>query len=495
MVPMMLLDREVCYRALRARDKRFDGKFFTAVRTTGIYCRPVCPARTPKLENVLFYSCAAAAEEAGFRPCRRCRPETAPGTPAWNGTATSVGRAVRLIDAGFLNDRSIDELAEILGMGSRHLRRLFIQHLGASPKAVDITRKTHLAARLLIDTPMSIASVAMDAGFSSIRRFNEAFMDSFGVPPRELRRGNRGDRCGSGGCLQLQLPYRAPYDWPGIIGFLRKRIIPGVEEVAGQTYRRSASAGSWRGVVSVAHAPETSSLFVTVDASVGAHLAEIVERVRSMFDLRTDPTAVSEALAKDELLRPLVGRTPGLRVPGVWDPFEAIARAIVGQQISVSAACSLLGTLSRSFGEKLPPKTGQSVHFVFPTAARIAAADDLGVGMPAARTTSLRAAAEAVANGTLNFRRFTSAAELFQSLCALPGIGPWSAEYIMLRGLGEPDAFPSSDLGIRKAVSALEADGHVLIGARQVGEIAERWRPWRGYAAILLWRSLAEAST
>lgn len=490
----MLLNREICYRALQARDPRFDGKFFTAVLTTGIYCRPICPARTPKLENVRFFSCAAAAEEAGFRPCRRCRPETAPGTPAWNGTATSVKRAVQLIEKGFLNDHSIDELAEILGMGSRHLRRLFIQHLGASPKAVDITRKTHLASRLLVDTTVSIATVAMDAGFSSLRRFNEAFLKSFGLPPNEFRERMRKNRGARGGSLEVRLPYRPPYDWAAVLDFLRKRVIPGVEEVTAGSYRRSASAGTWRGVVTVGHVPEAHSLLVTVDASVGAHLAEIVERVRSMFDLRSDPTAVSEALAKDRLLRPLVSRSPGLRIPGVWDPLEAIARAIIGQQISVSAACFMLGAFSRTLGEALPSTDGQSVRFVFPTAARISGADELPVRMPAARAASLRSAAQAFADGTLNFGRYTTANELFLDLCALPGIGPWSAEYIMLRGLSEPDAFPSSDLGIRKAMSVLEANGQSLIDARRADEIAERWRPWRGYAAILLWRSLAEVS-
>ncbi|HUZ18154.1 MAG TPA: DNA-3-methyladenine glycosylase 2 family protein [Spirochaetia bacterium] len=499
----MTLDKETCYRALRSRDPRFDGKFFTAVTSTGIYCRPVCPAPTPKFENVTFFQCAASAEEAGFRPCRRCRPEAAPGTPAWNGTATSVARGMRLIEQGFLDDHSVDELATILGMGGRHLRRLFLRHLGASPKAVDSTRKAHFAARLLAETDLPITAVALDAGYSSIRRFNESFKKSFGRSPSEVRERRRSGRATAiaSDRLTLRIAYRPPYDWDGILTFLKTRAIVGVESVEDGRYARSVQVGGWTGVVEVSPEPGANALRVSMDASAGDSIGLIVEGIRRIFDLRSDPDAVAAHLSQDPLLRNLIEHSPGRRIPGVWDPFESGVRALVGQQISVIAAIRLLGRISALAGRPLAGREGANIRLLFPEPAELAGADLSSIGMPETRRKSVRAVAAAVADGSLSFDHFESSEEFSERLCELPGIGPWSAEYILLRGVGEPDAFPASDLGIRKALTWRAREHALSLGARRFDDtliatndvlaLAEKWRPWRGYAAIHLWQYLA----
>jgi len=342
------VDNETCYKAVLARDKRFDGRFFTAVHTTGIYCRPVCPAPAPKRENVTFFSCAAAAEAEGFRPCYRCRPEASPGTPAWVGTSATVARALRLIGEGYLDTAGVDELAEQLGVGSRHLRRLFVEHLGASPNAVALTRRVHFAKVLLEQTAMPITEIAFSAGFASVRRFNDAFHKTFHKAPTDVRRfsGDEG-AAATNGHITLRVPYRPPFDWANVLLFLGARAIPGIEEVVDQTYKRAVRIGDATGVIEVSHNLDACHLSLRVPTDLNRHASEIVLGVRRLFDLNADPSAIATHLAEDALLAPIIRRFPGSRVPGAWDPFETAVRAVVGQQVTVRGATTIAGAWSR----------------------------------------------------------------------------------------------------------------------------------------------------
>ncbi|HEV8267457.1 MAG TPA: AlkA N-terminal domain-containing protein, partial [Thermoanaerobaculia bacterium] len=349
------MNRDACLRAFVSRDRRFAGRFYVGVKTTGIYCRPGCPARLPRPSNVHFFPCAAAAEDAGFRACLRCRPETAPGTPAWLGTSAVVSRALKQIEEGEADGLSMQALAERFGVGARHLRRLFAEHVGASPAAVSRTRRLHFARRLLDETSLPMTQVALGAGFSSIRRFNEAILASFGRPPRDLRRLGRGAR-GNAGALTLKLPYRAPFEFDSLLSFFAARALPGVESVDGGAYRRTIAfdGGRAAGWIGVAPTPGDSSLSLTVHLAESKHLLEVAERTSRLFDLAADPREVNAALRRDPLLSPLVAARPGLRVPGAWDPFELAVRAVLGQQISVAAARTLAGRLVARYGRPLP---------------------------------------------------------------------------------------------------------------------------------------------
>lgn len=504
----MELDHGICYRALCTRDTRFDGRFFTGVRSTGVYCRPVCPARTPQSGNCRFFACAAAAEEAGFRPCRRCRPETAPGTPAWRGTSATVARALRLIDEGALDRAGTTDLAARLGVGDRHLRRLFAEHLGASPQAVARTRRAHFAKRLLEQTQLPMIQVALAAGFRDVRRFNAAVRDSFAATPTQLRsRGRPGAPparrtagAGGPGRLVLRLAYREPLDWAGLLEFLAARAIPGVESVTGSTYRRAVALPGFAGIVALTPAPGGAP-WLELDVPIAAtpHLAGLVERSRRLFDLDADPAAIAEQLAGDPLLAPLVARWPGARVPGAWDRFELAVRAILGQQVTVKAAGTLAGRLAQAFGAAVPGlpaavDPGFPVRtFPPPTdlvaldlaAAGLGPADRAGFGVPRTRAEAIGSLARAVCAGQALLDPAPGLDEAAARLRALPGIGEWTAQYIALRALGEPDAFPAGDLGLRKAASRAGIATTRALLAR-----AESWRPWRAYAALLLWRSL-----
>ncbi len=494
----MIINDEVRYRAVQSRDSRFDGKFFTAVVTTGVYCRPICPAKTPLRRNVRFFSCAAAAEEAGFRPCKRCRPESAPGTPVWNGTGSSVARGVRLIESGFLEERSVEDLAEVLGIGSRHLRRLFIRHLGAPPKALDLRRKTHFAALLLAQTSLPVTSIALDSGFRSIRQFNDAFRQSFGVSPTEVRR--RAAESGVDGPqsvrTELRLSYRPPFDWHGLLDFYAKRAIRGVELVAEGRYRRSFSvatkSGPVTGTLSVANLPERNSLLLQVSAAP-VKLSKVTARIRSMFDLSADPQIIAEHLGRTAWLAPLVEQTPGVRIPGYFDPFEAAVRAVLGQQITVGAAVRLLGQLVRLCGTPLGETAADSIEMLFPTPRQLYEADLGPLGMPGARKRALKAVAGAWLDGSIASRSYRGSADLLRALESIDGVGSWTAEYTSLRGFGEPDALPASDVGLRVAVGRLLGRREKAT-TREVEQCAEEWRPWRGYAAQLLWQNLNIAS-
>jgi AraC family transcriptional regulator of adaptative response / DNA-3-methyladenine glycosylase II len=482
----MELERERCYRALSARDARFDGRFFVGVKTTGVYCRPVCPARTPKLQNVLFFPCAAAAAEAGFRPCRRCRPETSPGTPAWLGTSATVSRALRLIQQGALDGAGVEQLAERMGVGARHLRRLFLRHLGASPIAVAQTRRVHFARRLLDETSLPIAGVAHAAGFSSLRRFNAAVRAAYGRPPSELRRARaEAPEPGNGAELSLRLPYRAPFDWDGIVDFLQARAIPGVEAVDRAAYRRSVALDGVEGVIEVRPAPGRSHLCLRVGSALAPQLIRVVERVRSIFDLGADPHEIASHLAGNPELAPLVAKHPGVRVPGAWDGWELAVRAILGQQVSVRGATTLAGRLVLAHGERLRRAAAEGVSRLFPSAEALSRVDLTSIGLPRTRAHAIQALARALSAGELALDGSVGLDQTLERLMALPGVGAWTAGYIAMRALREPDAFPDTDLGLRKAAAA----GRELLSARELQARAETWRPWRAYAAMLLWQS------
>ena len=473
----MTLDVQVCYRALRARDARFDGRFFTAVHTTGIYCRPICPARTPREENVTFYPSAAAAQAAGFRPCLRCRPECSPQGGAWRGTSATVERALALIEAGALDEAPVDALAERLGVGERQLRRLFDAHLGASPVAVAQARRVHLAKQLIHETPLSMTEVALAAGFSSVRRFNEAFLAMFGRAPSALRRAGPQPRTPEPG-VRLTLAYRPPYDLEALLSFLAARAIPGVEVVSAGTYARTFELRGAIGHLEVTRAPQGNLLHAVIRTPRVTGIAPALARVRHLFDLDAEPQAIAAHLSSDPVLGPRVRARPGLRVPGAWDGFELGVRAILGQQITVRAATDLAGRLVRAFGAPLEAPLGPLTH-LFPTPARLVDADVAALGMPRARAAAVRAlAAAAVADPHL-FDPHRAHARLVQ----LPGIGDWTAQYVAMRAARDADAFPASDVGLQRALQS--AAGRP--SARALLARAEAWRPWRAYAALHLW--------
>jgi AraC family transcriptional regulator of adaptative response / DNA-3-methyladenine glycosylase II len=480
----MDLDHDACYRAVKQRDPRFDGRFFTGVKTTGIYCRPICPARTPRKENVTFFPTAAAAQEAGFRPCLRCRPETAPDLGAWRGTSNTVSRALGLIEAGGLDETSLDAFAERLGIGERHLRRLFQQHLGASPIAVAQTRRVLLAKQLIHETKLPMAEIAFAAGFRSIRRFNETFQTLFGRAPRELRRAATEDvPAGLSGKIALLLRYQPPYDWPTVLDFLRRRAITGIEGVTEDRYSRSIALDGAQGSVTVEHAPEANALRATVRFPKLSSLPAIIARLRRVFDLGADPVAIAAHLAQDPVLSPLVKARPGLRVPGNWDGFELAIRAVLGQQITVVAARGLAAKLVAQYGKKLRAPEGTLTH-VFPEPKALAKADLTTLGMPRSRAATLSAIAKAAIAHPQLFEATGDLEEAIERLCAIRGIGEWTAHYIALRQLREPDAFPASDIGLIRAIAKQEGRS---FSAAEFLSRADPWRPWRAYAAQHLW--------
>ncbi len=455
----MELTRTVCDRARLARDARFDGRFFIAVTSTKIYCRPVCPAPSPKPSNIIYFPSAAAAAEAGFRPCLRCRPETSPGTPAWLGTSVSVSRGLKLISEGALDENSVDELAGRLGLGARHLRRMFLRHLGATPVAVAQTRRVHFAKKLIDETELPMTQVAMASGFGSIRRFNATFQQLYGRTPGDLRRSTARERdVAEAGVYTFRLAYRPPYNWASIIGFLGPRAIPGVETVTLEQYRRSIALDGQSGFISVRPVFAKHHLELRIEFPEPAALFRIVERVRNIFDLRADPTDVDEHLRRDPRLNNAVQARAGMRVPGCWDGFEIGVRAILGQQVSVKGATTMAGRLVTDFGR------GN-----FPTPDSLADADLTRIGLTKARANSIRELASAVTLKQIAFDASLGLEAFEEAMTKLPGIGPWTAQYIAMR-IGEPDAFPSGDLYLRGFAKESEA-----------------WRPWRAYAAMYIW--------
>ena len=471
----MELDRRVCDRARRSRDARFDGKFFIAVTTTRIYCRPICPARSPKDENVRYYATAAAAQAAGFRPCLRCRPEASPGTPAWSGTSSVVSRALRLISEGALDREDVDRLADRVGVTARHLRRLFVQHLGVTPIAVALTRRVHFAKKLIDETPLPIAQIAFASGFGSLRRFNGEMRRTFSRTPTELRKLSRQ---GDGGteCYRFRLAYRPPYDWAHAIGFLAARATPGVELVSGHRYQRTISIGDTTGTMAIAPADNSPALMLEVQFGDPRALLTIVERVRRMFDLGADPALIDHQLMADPLLRRTLTKHAGIRTPGAWDAFEITVRAILGQQISVKAATTIAGRIAARFGSPVATRE-PALNRLFPTPAQLSNAPLEEAGLTSARAATLRALARAVEAGRLRF----DGVHTLDSLRAIPGIGEWTAQYVAMRALNEPDAFPSGDLILRRMAGDCTA--------RELERRSDAWRPWRAYAVMLLWQA------
>jgi AraC family transcriptional regulator of adaptative response / DNA-3-methyladenine glycosylase II len=484
------LDLAACYRAFRTRDARFDGRLFSGVTTTGIYCRPICPARTPRPENMRFFTTAAAAQDAGFRPCLRCRPETAPNLAAWRGTSNTVNRALSLIEGGALDQSDVGSLSERLGVGERQLRRLFQEHLGASPVSVARTRRVLLALQLLHETRLPIADVALAAGFGSIRRFNEVFQGLFARPPAALRRsGSRAMTDAASGRVEILLRYRPPYDWPAMLGFLRARAIPGVEAISSGRYARTIEIEGDHGLV-VVEPGEADALKATIHFPRLSLLPSIIDRLRRVFDLAADPRAIGEQLAEDTLLAPLVAERPGLRVPGAWDGFELAVRAVLGQQITVRGAASLAGRLVTAYGAPLSRSSllVDGLTHVFPGAERLASADIATLGMPRTRAQTLTTLAAVVAADPGMLGLGQHPAECLKRLRAIRGIGEWTAQYIAMRELREPDAFPADDLGLRRAL----AERGRRPTPREMVARAERWRPWRAYAAQHLWTALPQ---
>ena len=490
---MDLFEPEACYRAIQTRDARFDGRLYIGVTSTGIYCRPVCPARTPKSENCRFYPSAAAAQDAGFRPCLRCRPETAPDLASWRGTSNTVSRALALIAEGGLDDEAgVDDLAERLGVGGRQLRRLFKQHLGASPIAVAQTRRVLFAKQLIQETRLSMAEVALASGFGSVRRFNETFQALYRRPPSELRRQARTAAAPAPGAptATLKLSYRPPYDWNAMLAFLAARTIEGIDQVEAKVghgvYRRTFNQDGQLGRVEVSHLPERSALEAAITVGDVRALPGVVARVRRVFDLGADIETIDAHLARDPLLAPLVAQRPGLRAPGGWDGFELAIRAVLGQQVTVVAARRLASRLIEICGRALPPETAlpPALARAFPTAAEVAEADLSSLGMPGSRRATLKALAVAARDDAQLFRPFGDLDAAIARLKAIPGIGEWTAHYIALRALRETDAFPASDIGLLRGATG--ADGE-RPSPKALLDRAEPWRPWRAYAAQHLW--------
>lgn len=484
----MNIDEERCYRAVLARDGRFDGVFFTAVVSTGVYCRPVCPARTPHKRNCRFFTTAAEAEAAGFRPCLRCRPELSPAALDGNPDST-VRRAVTLMQSGDVSDR-IGDIAAELGVSERQLRRLFVQEYGLPPVAFAQTQRLLFAKRLLQETSLSMADVAFSAGFGSLRRFNTLFRARYGLVPSDVRRAAVSPPVTEP--IVLRLAYRPPFAWQHLLDFLAMRAIAGVETVSGSAYYRSVDIDGHRGWLK-AEAPDGSnSLQLTVPTTLVPVLMNILARLRHLFDLDANPLVIAEHLSSDPRLASLVAAHPGLRVPGAWDGFELAVRAILGQQVSVRGASTLAARLSQTFGDPTQTPHAAIVRFT-PGARALAAATPeriAAIGLPLKRAATLHALAQAVAAGELRLRAGADAAETMEKLKAIGGIGEWTAQYIVMRALRWPDAFPAGDLGLRKALG----DNGPMREAELL-RLAEAWRPWRAYAAVYLWSALSAKGT
>ncbi len=474
-----MLDWKVCSRARLSRDPRFDGKFYIGVLGSRVYCRPICPAPTAKEKNCRYFPTAAAAAEAGFRPCLRCRPESCPGTPAWQGTSTTVSRALRLIGESGLEDGGVESLADRLGVGSRHLRRLFVRHLGATPIAVAQTRRLHFAKKLIDETELPMHEVAIASGFGSVRRFNAGILKVYHRTPSQIRRLARKTGLRSGDQYLFRLNFRPPYHWQAMLDFLAPRATPGVEVVEESVYRRTISLNGVDGYFEVSLDGAQDALLARIDFPDPRALFGIVERVRAMFDLNADWSSIAKTLRADRVLGQGVKAEPGIRVPGCWDGFELAVRAILGQQVTVRGATSLAGRLAAAFGRKFDGPNG--LTHIFPSPEILAREKLDGIGLTGARAETIRALARAVAEGKIRFEGVIDSEEFLRRLCEIPGIGAWTAQYVAMRALREPDAFPSSDLGLLRASS--------VSTPRELDQRSKPWRPWRAYAAMYLWRA------
>ena len=472
----MHTDHERCYRAASSRDARFDGVFYVGVKTTGIYCRPSCPAVTPKKENVTFYATAAAAQDAGFRACRRCRPDTTPGSPEWNVRADAVGRAMRLIADGVVEREGVDGLASRLGYSQRHVTRMLTQELGAGPLALARSNRAH-AARILIETTdMPMSDIAFAAGFASIRQFNDSVRHVYALSPTQMRGRRRSTPTGR---VTLRLAVRQPFHVDGLLEFLGGRTIAGVERIDGRTYARVLRLPHGLGAVQLTlHDDHVACELELADLR---DTAVAVQRCRRLLDLDADPLAIDEVLSADPLLAPMVASTPGLRLPSQVDGFEVAVRAIVGQQVSVAGARTILGRFAQTYGTPVTFDLAAShgLTHAFATPEALAEADDTALSMPRSRARALIGVAQAVADGKIELDPGADRDAVRADLVALPGIGPWTADYISMRALAHPDLMLETDLIIRRML-----DCHGVEPER-----TERWKPWRSYAAMHLWRA------
>lgn len=483
------LDSDQCYTAVQSRDPRFDGWFVTAVRTTGIYCRPSCPAITPKRTNVDFYPTAAAAQQRGFRACKRCRPDASPGSPEWNARQDVVARAMRLIADGVVERDGVPGLARRLSYSERHLNRLFTDELGAGPLAVARAQRAHTARLLIETTSMSLTDVAFAAGFGSLRQFNDTVREVFAASPSELRAANRRrsipSRVGADSAaantavaVGIRLAVREPFASDDVMSFIGERAVPGIESWDGRVYRRSLDLPGGVGVTELTAAAD--HVAARIELSEWSDLGVAVQRIRRLLDLDSDPAAVDAVLAADPRLAALVDAVPGRRAPASVDPYETAIRAVVGQQVSVAGARTVAGRIVDAIGQLLPEASGEITH-VFPRPSELAAAPDRAFSMPGTRRDTIRRVAAAVAAGEIELDVGCDPSVVHRQLLALKGIGPWTADYVVMRGLGHPDTFLTNDLGVRHGLERLG------LGA----EDAVRWAPWRSYAVHHLWASPA----
>ncbi len=478
----MIPTREVCLRAVASRDARFDGEFFTAVRTTRIYCRPSCPALTPRPENTSFYTTAAAAQDAGYRACRRCRPDTVPGSADWDVRADTAARAVRLITDGLVDREGVPGVATRLGYSVRQLQRVLSDELGASPLALARAQRAHTARVLLETTPMQLGEVAYAAGFGSVRSFNAAIRSTYALTPGELRarlRRSNSRPSGGLGALELRLPLRLPFDPTNLFGHLAATAVPGVEEWRNGAYRRTLDLPHGPGIVALA--PRRDHVAATVWLTDPRDLTPAIGRCRRLLDLDADPVAVADVLGADPVLAPLVLATPGRRVPRSPDGAEFAIRTVLGQQVSTAAARTQTGKLVVRLGESVHDPAGGLTR-LFPTMAAFASVTPEQIPGPRRRAETLIRLAGALASGELDLGPGSDRAAARRALAALPGIGPWTVELVAMRALGDPDAFPSGDLGIVRAAERL--------GIGALADASERWRPWRSYATQYLWATL-----
>ena len=487
----MELDVVACYRAVASRDRRFDGVFYTAVRTTGIYCRPSCPARTPALANVTFHRSAAAAQAAGYRACKRCLPDATPGSPEWDVAATAAGRAMRLIADGVVDREGVDGLARRMGYTPRHLGRLLVAELGAGPLALARARRAQTARVLIETTSLGLAEVAFAAGFASVRQFNDTVRAVYDATPSALR--GRRARAAPGSAMELRLGVRTPFAGGALLRFLADHAVAGVEVASDACYARTLDLPHGPGSVSLRLAdlagPGTAYVPATFRLSDLRDTAAAVERVRRILDADCDPVAVDAQLGADPLLGPLVEAMPGLRVPGTPDGAELAVRTIVGQQVSVVGARTVLGRMVAAHGVAYDSGITGLTH-LFPSADVVAEIDPEALPMPRARARALGAVAAAIAKGEVMLDRGAERDDVRAALLALPGIGPWTADYVALRALGHPDVFLPGDVGLRRALVRLGAAPDL-----DLARAAEAWRPWRSYAALHLWNSLALEAT
>jgi AraC family transcriptional regulator of adaptative response / DNA-3-methyladenine glycosylase II len=482
------LDAESCYRAVKSRDRRFDGVFYTAVRTTGIYCRPSCPARTPALQNVTFHPSAASAQAAGYRACKRCLPDATPGSPDWDVAATAAGRAMRLIADGVVDREGVEGLAARVGYTPRHLTRILNGELGAGPLALARAKRAQTARVLIETTELTYADIAFASGFSSIRQFNETIREVYAASPTDLR-GRRGGGRLTTGSITMRLAVRTPYAGHALLGFLSARAVPGVEAAGQGWYARTLSLPHGSGTVRLEIPDVTEpgqTAFVTAAFALEdlRDTAAATERVRRMLDADCDPLAVADAFAGDPVIGPLVRALPGLRVPGHVDGHEIAVRAVLGQQVSVAGARTVAARLVERHGRPVAHPTLGLTH-LFPDAATLAGLDPEDLPMPRSRGRALIALCAALASGDLALDRGPDRNDVRRGLLEIAGIGPWTADYIALRALGHPDVFLPTDIGIRDALAGLGRDPSTA------AELAEGWKPWRSYAQLHLWQTLS----